>query len=90
MPQFAEGDRVFSHYAGGWGTIEKVGRTEPAGVHGVTGSPLPASTWYDVKMDKGNVEYLDDADGQWYLARILPPEVASRYGWGTDPQAVSR
>ena len=91
MPRaFEPGDRCFSHYVMDWGTVERVARTEEPGVHGVTGSPLPGSTWYDVRMDKsGRLEYLDDADGDWDLARIVPPQIATRYGYGTDPRAAA-
>lgn len=84
---FARGDRVFSHYVMDWGTVESVEHTEPAGVHGVTGSPLPASTWYFVRFDKGSRELLDDASGDWDMARIVPPRIASRFGYGTDPKS---
>lgn len=86
-PLFAPRDRCFSHYVGDWGTVESVDHVEPAGVHGVTGDPLPASTWYVVRMDSGRVERLDDASGDWELARLIPPAIASRYGYGQDPRA---
>jgi hypothetical protein len=87
--QFQEGDRVFSHYVMDWGTVERVGRTTEPTTHGVTGSPLPGSTWYSVRFDKsGSMELLDDAHGNWDLARIVPPEIATRYGYGSDPKAV--
>jgi hypothetical protein len=56
----------------------------------VTGSPLPGSTWYTVRSDNGETNLLDDAHGDWELARLLPPAVASRYGYGSDPQEVNR
>ena len=86
-PCFEPGDRVFSHYSMDWGTINRIDHTQPPGRHGVTGSPLPGTTWYVVDMDKGQQELYDDASGTWDLARIVPPHVASRYGYGTDPQA---
>lgn len=85
-PKFQPGDRCFSHYVMDWGTIEAIGETRRGDVHGVTGSPLPDTTWYAVKMDKGGTERLDDAHGNWDMARIVPPEIAARYGYGTDPK----
>jgi hypothetical protein len=76
-PLFAVGDRVFSHYVMGWGQIVRV-------------DPAPASNgsrWYRVSMDDGSSELFDDAGGDWMLARIVPPAVAQRYGYGTDPRA---
>lgn len=87
MPMFKPGDRVFSHYAMDWGTIQSVDKTDEPTTHGVTGSPLPGTTWYTVAMDKGRRESFDDADGNWDLARIVPPSVAKRYGYGDDPKA---
>lgn len=87
-PKFAVGDRVFSHYVMDWGTISKIGQTTEPTVHGVTGDPLPGSTWYTVRFDKGITESLDDAGGNWDLARIVPPDVARRYGWGDDPRVA--
>ena len=87
-PCFEPGDRVFSHYSMDWGTINRIDHTQPPGRHGVTGSPLPGTTWYVVDMDKGQQELYDDASGTWDLARIVPPHVASRYGYGTDPQQL--
>lgn len=86
-PQFAVGDRCFSHYTMAWGTVESVGHTTEPTTHGVTGSPLPGSTWYTVRSDSGEINQLDDAHGDWELARLLPPAVASRYGYGSDPKA---
>lgn len=88
MAYFQPGNRVFSHYVMRYGTIVSIDREEPAGVHGVTGDPLPASTWYTVKMDGGREERLDDAGGNWDLARIIPPRIAERYGYGRDPHPV--
>lgn len=86
QPQFKPGDRVFSHYVMGWGTVESIGETRRGDVHGVTGSKLPDTTWYRVRMDKGSVELLDDAHGDWNMARIVPPHIASRFGYGNDPK----
>lgn len=87
-PQFKEGDRAFSHYVNGWGTILKVKDTVRNQTHGVTDSKLPDSTWYDLKMDNGDTEYLDDAHGDWDMARIVPPHIAKLYGYGDDPNPV--
>lgn len=85
QPQFTPGDRVFSHYVDSWGTVEALERTDRDDVHGVTGSPLPDTTWYRIRMDSGRVESLDDAHGTWDMARIVPPHIARRYGYGNDP-----
>lgn len=92
QPQFKEGDRVFSHYTkhvaagvSGWGTIAKIGDTRRGAKHGVTGDPLPDTTWYTVRTDEGGRELLDDAHGNWEMARIVPPHIAERYGYGADP-----
>jgi hypothetical protein len=87
-PRFSPGDRVFSHYTMTWGTVRYVDHTQPAGVHGVTGDPLPPSTWYMVVMDDDSCHLLDDANGNWDLARIIPARVASLYGYMTDPTAL--
>lgn len=93
-PQFRVGDRVFSHYTrdrsrgiSGWGTIERVGSTDRDRTHGVTGSSLPDTTWYEVQSDEGASNLLDDAHGDWEMARIVPPHIARRYGYGDDPKA---
>ena len=88
-PQFKIGDRVFSHYCMEWGTIEGVRETTPPTTHGVTGSPLPGTTWYMIRMDDTRREYLDDGGGDWELARIVPPQIAQRYGYGADPKATA-
>lgn len=85
QPQFTPGDRVFSHYEMKWGTIEKVGTTYRGQTHGVTGSKLPDTTWYTVKLDGGGWSSLDDAHGNWDMARIVPPHIARRFGYGNDP-----
>jgi hypothetical protein len=86
QPQFKIGDRCFSHYVMGWGTVTKINETRRGDIHGVTGDPLPDTTWYTIRMDKGGTERLDDAHGDWDLARIVPPAIAERYGYGRDPQ----
>lgn len=85
VPQFKEGDRVWSHYTYKWGTIERVGQTCRGQKHGVTGSALPDTTWYFVRNDDGTTDSLDDAHGDWDMARIVPPAVAVRFGYGADP-----
>lgn len=87
QPAFAVGDRCFSHYTMQWGTVMKVRSTHRGETHGVTGDPLPDTTWYEVRADDGTTAQLDDAHGNWGMARIVPPAVASRYGYGTDPKA---
>lgn len=73
QPAFAVGDRCFSHYTMQWGTIEDVLETRRGDTHGVTGEPLPDTTWYAVRNDDGRVHMLDDAHGDWGMARIVPP-----------------
>lgn len=94
-PQFQPGDRVFSHYTrdrargiSGWGTIERVRHTCRDQTHGVTGSRLPDTTWYEVRTDEGATELLDDAHGEWEMCRIMPPAIARRFGYGDDPRAT--
>src|SRR5262245_14423702 len=87
QPQFKVGDRVFSHYEMKWGTIARVGNTDRGRTHGVTGSKLPDTTWYDVTFDDGATSLLDDAHGDWDMARIVPPAIARRYGYGSDPKS---
>ena len=55
----------------------------------MTGSKLPDTTWYDVHYD-GDPEgrtssMLDDAHGNWDMARMVPPHIAKRFGYGDDP-----
>jgi hypothetical protein len=88
QPQFKPGDRVFSHYTMQWGTVERVKNTVRDATHGVTGAALPDTTWYRVRSDDGSIELLDDAHGDWDMARIVPPDVAERNGYGTDPKAA--
>jgi hypothetical protein len=89
-PQFKEGDRFWTHYDYRWGTVLKVKETRRGDVHGVTGSKLPDTTWYDVHYD-GDPEgqtssMLDDAHGNWDMARMVPPHIARRFGYGDDPK----
>jgi hypothetical protein len=87
QPQFNPGNRVFTHYDMKWGTIRNLHRTHRGEIHGVTGDPLPDTTWYNVDMDDGSHGYYDDAHGNWDMARIVPPAIAKRYGYGDDPRA---
>ena len=74
-PQFQPGDRVFSHYTMQWGTVA------------VSTSALAGQgTWYRVNWDDGGMDEMNDGNGNWDMARIIPPNVASRYGYGTDPK----
>jgi hypothetical protein len=87
-PQFKPGDRVFSHYAMDWGTVEKLLHTERDRYYRSTGKPedrMDDTTWYEVKFDKGDSNMMDDAHGNWDMARIVPPHIAKRYGYGDDP-----
>lgn len=86
--QFRIGDRVFSHYTMKWGTIERVGNTDRGRFYRGTGlekDRMPDTTWYDVRADDKSIDMLDDAHGNWELARIVPPAIARRYGYGDDP-----
>jgi hypothetical protein len=89
-PQFKEGDRFWTHYDYRWGTVLAVKETRRGDVHGVTGSKLPDTTWYDVHYDgdpEGRVSsMLDDAHGNWDMARMVPPHIARRFGYGDDPK----
>ena len=86
-PQFKPGDRCFSHYTMKWGTVKRECITRRGDIHGVTGSPLPDTTWYDVEWDDGLTDMMDDAHGDWDMARIVPPKIAEQYGYGQDPAA---
>jgi hypothetical protein len=81
-PQFVVGDRVFSYYTMRWGTIERVDHA------GTDEDGHQYTTWYDVRNDDGTRDLLDDHNGHWQLARIVPPRIAARYGYGKDPRAV--
>jgi hypothetical protein len=88
-PKFKPGDRFWTHYDYKWGTVLKINHTVRDAVHGVTGSKLPDTTWYDVHYD-GDPEgrtssMLDDAHGNWDMARMVPPHIAKRFGYGDDP-----
>jgi hypothetical protein len=85
-PQFKPGDRFFTHYDMKWGTVVSENTTYRNQTHGVTGSKLPDTTWYNVKYDDGSTSLLDDAHGNWDMARIVPPHIAKRFGYGDDPK----
>lgn len=86
MPMFNEGDRVFSHYTMKWGTIVSVGSDEPVHREGVE-VPGKTDAWHDVRWDDGTTDYMNDGGGDWDSARVLPPAIAKRYGYGEDPRA---
>lgn len=74
---FDPGDRVFSHYTMSWGTVlEAQSHDDHSG------------TWYQVKFDRGSMDLMNDADGNWEMARIVPPDVAVRYGYPADTKSV--
>jgi hypothetical protein len=79
--KFSVGDRCFSHYTMSWGTIEAVDH------EGTDQEGREYTTWYSVRMDNDRRELLDDAHGDWEMARIVPPHIASYYGYGVDPKA---
>lgn len=87
-PQFKPGDRFWTHYDYRWGTVIKEHHTVRDAVHGVTGSKLRDTTWYDVQYDGDDrvSSMLDDAHGLWDLARMVPPHIAKRFGYGDDPR----
>lgn len=88
-PQFEVGDRCFSHYTMKWGTIESVGNTDRERYYHGIETPenrMDDTTWYDVRADDGSMTMLDDAHGNWDMARVVPPAIATRYGYGTDPK----
>ena len=87
QPQFSEGDRAYSHYIMRWVTVKKIDHTVRNATHGVTGSPLPDTTWYKCEDDDGRTHLLDDGHGNWDMARLVPPRIASRYGYGQDPKS---
>ncbi len=88
QPQFKPGDRFFTHYDMRWGTVVSISHTVRDAIHGVTGSKLPDTTWYNVEYDRGNQgQLLDDAHGNWDYARMVPPSIAKKYGYGDDPAA---
>lgn len=89
-PQFKVGDRFWTHYDFQWGTVKRVGNTDRNRTHGVTGGPLDDTTWYDVEYDNGATNMLDDAHGNWDMARMVPPHIAKQYGYGDDPKQARK
>jgi hypothetical protein len=88
QPQFNVGDRCFSHYTMKWGTVIMVGNTDrDRYYHGIETpeNRMDDTTWYDVRADDGSMHMLDDAHGNWDMARLVPPHIAKRYGYGEDP-----
>lgn len=93
QPKFKLGSRVFTHYEMAWGTVVKVLSTERDRYRQSTGKPedrMDDTTWYDVAYDKGGGNMLDDAHGNWDMARIVPPHIAKRYSYGDDPAEALR
>jgi hypothetical protein len=122
-PQFKPGDRFFTHYDMQWGTVKRISHTDRDRTHGVTGSKMDDTTWYDVTYDADAPEVgsewctcdtnstddacpvhgsldvrdwsfwrtsslLDDAHGNWDMARMIPPHIATRYRYGKDPKGA--
>lgn len=84
-PMFTPGDRCFSHYTMKWGTIEGVARERAEQLR--NGEPCGTyTTWWWVRNDDGTREMLDDADGNWSLCRVMPPNVAEEFKYGRDPR----
>ena len=83
MTRFAVGDRCFSHYTMRWGTIERIDH------EGTQQDGETYTTWYVVRSDDNSLDLLDDAHGNWEMARVVPPQIAKRYGYGDDPQVQS-
>jgi hypothetical protein len=74
--RFKTGDRVFSHYVMDWGTVQDDGVSRSG----------ESDAWYDVRMDKTHrIESLNDGGLDIDAARIVSPEIAERFGYGTDP-----
>jgi hypothetical protein len=89
-PLFNEGDRVFSHYVMGWGTVIRQGRPEPVRHQGEATDDT--DTWHLVRWDderKGTSLMNDGGSLGWEHARILPPRIAERNGYGTDPKTTT-
>lgn len=86
QPQFKPGDRFWTHYDYQWGTVVSISHTERNRTHGVTGNKMDDTTWYNVEYDNGSTSLLDDAHGNWDMARMVPPHIARRYGYGDDPR----
>jgi hypothetical protein len=86
-PQFKPGDRFFTHYDMKWGTVVSENTTYRNQTHGVTGSKLPDTTWYNVKYDDGSTSLLDDAHGNWDMARMSRPTSPSVSATATTRKA---
>jgi len=84
-PRFAVGDRVFSHYQMGWGVVERLGEVEPVQHQGEPTDDTDA--WHLVRWDDGGTSIMNDGGTMgWDMARIMPPAIAKRYGYGDDPK----
>ena len=85
-PALQIGDRVFSHYTMRWGFITGIAVERREQMRG--GEPCGTfTTWWWMTADNGTRDMLDDADGDWEMARVVPQKVALRYGYGPDPLA---
>lgn len=82
------GQRVFSHYTMKWGTVESLAQSREEQLY--QGEPTGTyTTWWFVRADDGSRDMLDDADGNWDMARVVPAAVATRHGYGRDPREGS-
>jgi hypothetical protein len=84
--QFKPDDRFFTHYDYQWGTVINISHTDRDRTHHL-GHKMDDTTWYHVKYDDGSTSILDDAHGNWDMARMIPPHIAKRYGYGEDPKS---
>jgi len=90
--RFAKGDRIFSHYEMKWGTIIEIGNVEevlrqgePCPIKGMT-DEFHTDAWHTVEWDDGGTSIMNDGGTMgWDMARIIPPHIAKRYGYGDDP-----
>lgn len=85
-PRFKVGDRVFSHYTMGWGTVTEVQETQEVLSRGEPTGHY--DTWYYVTFDDGNKHLMNDGGTYgWDMCRIMPERIAMRYGYGGDPNS---
>jgi hypothetical protein len=90
-PQFKEGDRFWTHYDYRWGTVLKPSRrlgaaTCMASLEASCLTP-PGTTCTTTAIRKVRLSsMLDDAHGNWDMARMVPPHIARRFGYGDDPK----
>lgn len=84
QPRFKDGDRCFSHYTMKWGTVVKLKERVDVRLRGVATGDI--DHWYDVRWDDDSTDLMNDGGSQgWEMARIIPPAVAERFGYGKDP-----